>query len=114
MEAVVPPGGASESDILAVLSGRRMVYVAGPCVPRRSSRPQCAGGVLSVVFCGVRGLGGAGRGRGPGSHLLRAIHWHWGGRQASHWAHSVRHSPQPRVGLWALCPRGSSVAAKGR
>ena len=49
----------------------------------------------------------------PGGHRLSAIHRHWGGRRASHPAHTLRHRSQSGPGLRALGPRGSSGFAGG-
>ena len=47
----------------------------------------------------------------PGGQGSVAIHWHWGGRRASHTSHSPRHSSQFGVGLRALGPQGSLSGA---
>ena len=49
----------------------------------------------------------------PGCQGLVAIHWHWGGRQASHSAHTPHHSSQSGVGLRALGPLVSWGVAGG-
>ena len=86
--------------------------VAGVPVPLPLSASVAFRGQCHVVLSvGGGGLVVALVPAGQGSAI---IHRHWGGRRASHAAHSPRHSPKSGLGLRALGPRGSSGDAGGR
>ena len=83
--------------------------VGGLSVPLPPSASVVSRGQFRVVLCGEEwGRGGLVVVLVPSGQGSVVIHRHWGGRRASHAAHTSRHSSQSGVGLRALGPRGSS------